>query len=318
MKPEIAAYLRCPHCEGELSCERTDIVNGRLKSGALECRSGHSFPIADYLPTFSPALGYVGAFEFLWSSPSCDLTVAHGDTFVRELTEREFSQQTQIDPGSLAGKLVLDAGCGGARFAEYLAGFGAEVIGVDMVERALRVDIQRNLGRANLNFFQANLFDLPFREGVFDFIYSLGVLHHTPDCEKAFKGLVRFLKPGGRIAIWVYPISERTPLSDLLRPLTTRLPMPLLYACGAALTAAYAPLLRLPRYRARLNGFLYGLRLPWHDEWRWRKHSFMDWYGAKFQSKHSYEELRAWFENAGLSDVSYGPDPVSAIGRKAV
>ncbi|MEJ7758765.1 MAG: methyltransferase domain-containing protein [Gemmatimonadaceae bacterium] len=43
----------------------------------------------------------------------------------------------------------------------------------------------------NLNFFQVNLFDLPFREGVFDFIYSLGVLHHTPDCEKAFKGLVR-------------------------------------------------------------------------------------------------------------------------------
>ncbi|MEJ7758764.1 MAG: hypothetical protein WKF55_04150 [Gemmatimonadaceae bacterium] len=95
MKPEIAAYLRYPRCEGELSCERTDIGNGRLKSGALECRSGHSFPIADYLPTFSPALGYVGAFEFLWSTPSCDLTVAHGDTFVRELTEREFSQQTR-------------------------------------------------------------------------------------------------------------------------------------------------------------------------------------------------------------------------------
>ncbi len=45
----------------------------------------------------------------------------------------------------------------------------------------------------------------PFATGTFDHIYSLGVLDHTPDPRAAFLALARLLRPGGRIAIWVYP-----------------------------------------------------------------------------------------------------------------
>ena len=68
------------------------------------------------------------------------------------------------------------------------------------------------------------MFKLPFAPESFDYIYSIGVLHHTPDCEQAFKGLPRLLKPGGRIAIWLY--SAYNPwyrMSDVYRKWTRRM-----------------------------------------------------------------------------------------------
>lgn len=49
-----------------------------------------------------------------------------------------------------------------------------------------------------------NMFKLPFKDNIFDYIYSVGVLHHTPDCKKAFQKLPGLLKNGGEIAIWLY------------------------------------------------------------------------------------------------------------------
>ena len=47
---------------------------------------------------------------------------------------------------------------------------------------------------------------------------------------------------------------------------------------------------------------LYNARLPWHEEKYWRIHSFMDWYGPKYQFKYDPEEIQAWYSEAGLVD----------------
>lgn len=47
------------------------------------------------------------------------------------------------------------------------------------------------------------------REGIFDYIYSIGVLHHTRDTRKAFSVLPALLRKEGRISIWVYPNGTR-------------------------------------------------------------------------------------------------------------
>jgi SAM-dependent methyltransferase len=138
-----------------------------------------------------------------------------------------FLQKTGWALESLRGARVLDAGCGMGRFAEVCADAGAEVHCVDLssaVEAAAK-----NLGhQPNVKVYQADILRLPFADRTFDYIYSIGVLHHTPDTRAAFSQLIRLLKPlkpGGRIAIWVYSSRLRLLLgSEMLRPLTSRLP----------------------------------------------------------------------------------------------
>ena len=53
-------------------------------------------------------------------------------------------------------------------------------------------------------FFQADAESLPFPVDVFDFVYSWGVIHHTPDTEQAASEIMRVCKPGGHIFVMVY------------------------------------------------------------------------------------------------------------------
>ncbi|MFN2599460.1 MAG: class I SAM-dependent methyltransferase [Pyrinomonadaceae bacterium] len=282
----------------------------------MECVNHHSYPVRDFVPTFAEEESYMEVFSVIRQRPlGTPLGTAELD--IKKITREEFEAQTGISPRELRGKTVLDAGCGGGRFVELLSEHGAQVVGVDMDGVGLRQANEQLADCAGAHFVQADLFNLPFRPGAFDLIYSLGVLHHTPDPRLAFMSLTRLLKAGGQIAIWVYPKSERTPVSDLLRPVTTRIPKNSLYWIAWAVTASYGPFLKIPRLKGRLRALLYSTRLPWHEERSWRVHSFLDWYGPKYQFKFSPEELESWFSEAGLVDVTRCPYESSARGRSA-
>lgn len=223
-----------------------------------------------------------------------------------------FFAKTGFSPGELRGKTVLDVGCGMGRFAQVAAAHGARVVGVDLsvaIEAA-----NANLGALpDTAFLQADVFDLPLKPESFDLVYSIGVLHHTPDTRAAFSALPELLRPGGRIAIWVYSAERRLRYlaSDLLRPLTTRMDEErLLRLCRAA-----GPLGRL--YRTRPGRLLSPL-LPVsrHPDPEWRVLDTFDWYAPRYQWKHGYPEVEGWFRDAGLTEVRRHEVPVSVSGRR--
>ncbi len=289
----------------------------RIRSGTLSCGNQHSYPIRDFVPTFALEKDYMEVFSDLRRSPAGHLPKS-GELDVEKITREEFTAETLTDVQELRGKTVLDAGCGGGRFVELLARQGVRIVGMDIDGTGLG-QVSRTLADyKDAHFVQADLFHLPFRPGVFDFIFSLGVLHHTPDPKAAFLNLTGLLKAGGQIAIWVYPKSPRTPVSDLLRPLTTRIATKYLYWIALAVTLSYGPLLQVPRLNRRLKSILYRTRLPWHQERHWRVHSFLDWYGPKYQFKYSPEELESWFAEAGLIEVVRCPHASSARGKAAL
>src|SRR5205085_12675509 len=82
-----------------------------------------------------------------------------------------------------------------------------------------------------LHVVQGDIFALPFDAGRFDFVYCFGVLQHTPDVERAFRSLPRQLRPGGKIAVDVYPWLVRNVAWSKywLRPITRRLPSDTLF-----------------------------------------------------------------------------------------
>jgi SAM-dependent methyltransferase len=223
-----------------------------------------------------------------------------------------FFKKTGFSPDELEGKVVLDVGCGMGRFAEVASSHGARVLGVDL---SVAVDAaQRNLGAlADTAFMQADVFDLPLQPESFDVIYSLGVLHHTPDTHAAFTQLPRLLRPGGRIAIWVY--SNDRPrwyrAADLYRKATTRMDEErLLKLCRAAVPLGAFYRTRIGRYFSRL------LPVSQHPNPEWRVLDTFDWYAPRFQWKHSWPEVEGWFEAAGLEDIRRNDFPVAVSGRR--
>lgn len=100
---------------------------------------------------------------------------------------------------------VLEVGCGIAIDGRYLSEHGVDYQAVDLSFESLRLAdahfCQNNLGR---RFTNADATQLPFRDGTFDFVYSIGVLHHVPDTEAACREVSRVLRPGGQLRIMLY------------------------------------------------------------------------------------------------------------------
>jgi SAM-dependent methyltransferase len=252
---------------------------------------------------------YAASFgdEWTWfpQTPLDHLQAGHDES------RRTFLAKTGLAVSDLEGKTVLDVGCGMGRFTEVASASGARVVGMDL-SRAV-FSAEANLAhRPNVAIVQGDALDPPFIDASFDVIYSIGVLHHTPDTRRAFLSLVRLLRPGGRMAIWVYSSERRWrwALSDLYRRRTVKMPRERLLAWCRRVE----PLGRF--YRTRLGRYLHPL-LPvsTHPQHDWRVLDTLDWYSPRFQWKHRWTEVEGWFEEAGLGEIRRGSIPVSVWGR---
>ena len=109
--------------------------------------------------------------------------------------------------GIAPGEQVLDVGCGTGvvtREAARRVGPCGRVIGLDPSPLMLSVaeDIAANEGVADQTEFRVgDARELPFDEATFDVLLAITALSHTTDAEQAIPGMVRVLRPGGRIGI---------------------------------------------------------------------------------------------------------------------
>ncbi len=101
---------------------------------------------------------------------------------------------------------VLEVGVGmGTDIIEY-ARYGAKVYGIDLGADQIEItkDMFNKLGLTYEDLQVASAEKLPYEENYFDFVYSFGVIHHTPNINAAVSEIYRVLKPGGRAVIMIY------------------------------------------------------------------------------------------------------------------
>ncbi len=105
----------------------------------------------------------------------------------------------------LAGKQVLDVGCGGGLLSEGMAQRGAHVTGIDMGEAPLSVARLHGLESGiKVNYLQTTVEALatdPEYAGRFDVVTCLEMLEHVPDPASVISACARMLKPGGQIFV---------------------------------------------------------------------------------------------------------------------
>jgi 2-polyprenyl-3-methyl-5-hydroxy-6-metoxy-1,4-benzoquinol methylase len=309
MKTDFLELLVCPQCCGKLELNAVKTAGSEMEAGRLTCMNNHSFDIVRGIPRFAASDGYAENFGFEWNLHN----KTQLDTATNHDSEESFEQKTGFTPEELSGKVVLDVGCGMGRYSDVASRWGATVVGIDLTSA---VDAaQSNIGdRKNVNLAQADIFKLPFADKTFDYIFSIGVLHHTPDTKAAFDQLPRLLKPGGKIAVWIYSTEMLAWCwtSDIYRRLTTRLPKRALYAlCHVAIP--WHHLRNLP-----IVGPYTGKVLPvsTHPSREWRVLNTFDWYSPAYQWKHSVNELRDWFENQGMIELRTLEFPTSVQGTR--
>jgi len=304
---DLLGLLRCPSCRASLI---------RQGDGYVCSTCQRSFPLERGVIRFVDANSYADSFGFQWQLYArTQLDDAESDE-----SEKDFRRKTGLTPADLKGKRVLDVGCGMGRYADVATRWGARVVGIDL--SAAAEVAARNLAGRDFVALQADVFALPFAEESFDCIYSIGVLHHTPNCERAVKVLPQYLKPGGTLAVWLYSAYNKWyRFSDFYRKFAHRMPPKTLHAVLRvvvptvnAVESALRVVPGIGRPMSEVVRHLFPVNR--NPKRQWRVLDTFDWYSPQYQSKHTYEEVFRWLESCGLEDLHVVEVPISVRGRK--
>lgn len=130
-------------------------------------------------------------------------------------------------------KKILDAGCGMSRNSYWSLKWGAKsLVAFDCDERSVKV-ARINLSEfGNAQVLFKSIYEMTWRDE-FDMVFSIGVIHHLKDPDLAIKNLVRSLRKGGKLLLWVYSYEGNEWIVKLVNPIrkniTSKLPVRFVY-----------------------------------------------------------------------------------------
>ena len=282
--PSLVAQLRSPVDGGTLFF---DSQTGRVRTDD----AADSWQVVDGIARFVSD-EHLKSFGDQWTT----YEVAHDDE-----DRATFVAKTGMPLEKLQGLRVLDAGCGGGRYSRICGEAGATVVGAD---HSRAVDKARQLCAHldDVRFVQADLKHLPLEPASFDFVFSIGVMHHDSDTRRVFDAVAKLVKPGGRYSVWLYRRNQwwQEVINSSLRGITSRLPSPLLKPfCHAG-----ALLGGIPIINRTLNKIV---NFSAHPSYENRVCDTFDWWAPEYQYHHTVDELNGWFREAGFEDLQVLP-----------
>ena len=230
----------------------------------------------------------------------------------------------------VSGKMLLDLGCGTGRWAKYLsarAGFIECVDPSNAVYSAARL----LTGCANIRIAKAAVNNIPFPDNSFDFVFSLGVLHHIPDTFNAMQSCVKKVKPGGYFLVYLYYNLDNRGvafgalffISNLLRKSVSLMPSGLKgIICDMLAAAIYMPLVLLSRALIGLGMERAARHIPlsyYADKsFRMIRNDALDRFGTPLEQRFSKKEIAKMMKDCGLADIVFSEkEPYwHAVGKK--
>lgn len=347
MKRRLLELLACPSCRERVTLQGAPSEEDDVTSGSLRCDGcGSCYPLVKGIPRMIPAAegtdtSHSFESEFtMMSSDDLDMDpyeVRRFYFFSRTGIDPKFYEHFhdpyitalrptsyEPDPSFLRGKIVLDAGCGPARFTEVAAREGAGyVVGLELgdhVERAA----QRCAALDNTDFVQGSVLSPPFRLDVFDYAFSIGVLHHTSDPYRGFQDLSACIKPGGAISVMLYAAdywgdrlrgaiarSIHRKMSKLPPERALRVTTRWLYPLGRLQMKIAAS-----RVLKWLSAPLFLITVPRHPKREVMIATILDYYTPTHISIHKAETIAGWAAEAGFREIHKLPVAASLFATR--
>lgn len=232
--------LACTVCKGDLDWrEKAQVDGDDVIDGTLFCVAcSKDFRVERGIARFVDGLdGYNRSWNYKWTAIDRGRGLNHA---IIDKADPAYEIHETYDRNShgghafrkMRGGRAIEIGCGVGQYvikslqSEHAP---ATIVALDLTEG---VDILRQIVKARypefldrIVFVQASVFAMPLRPESFDYVYSLGVLHHTGQTLKAIRGGIDLVRPGGDINFWIYaassyPVDTREPgrghLSGLL------------------------------------------------------------------------------------------------------
>jgi SAM-dependent methyltransferase len=312
LKRQLLDLLCCPACHASLALVEAHETSGEVESGQLVCGTcAQRYPIVRHIPRFVPSSNYADTFGLQWNLFRTTQLDSHSGL---ALSRERFFRSSAWTPEELAGKTILDVGCGAGRFAEVALSTGAHVVALDYSSAADAC--WQNLGpHPRLHVVQADIYHLPFKQERFDFVYCFGVLQTTPDVETAFLALPAQLRPGGKLVIdiyaklflnWFWPKYWLRLVTTRMRP--ERL-LPLVRGMVGVLLPVSLRIGCLPligrklRYALPVANYAPDFPLSPAQLKEWAILDTFDMLAPRYDQPQSAQTLLTWFHKAGLQDV---------------
>jgi SAM-dependent methyltransferase len=280
-----------------------------MEDGAgVECGSGHRFDRIHGVLDFSRAASRQGSTERTFASFGYEWNafddVREEDDSFAAIYFRD------LDLEGLRGKIGLDAGCGKGRFTRILARYLEVEVALDgssATDAAVRnlADIE------GATVVRSDLRNAPFAAESFDFISSLGVLHHLDDPYAGFESLIGLLAPKGQILLYLYSRPDGWGLRSMaqwcsaaLRKLTTRLSHPVLKRVSTPVAAFLWWFIVRPGAWGDEHGIalLSELPMPTYRDKPFRSLVLdtFDRLSAPVEHRYVWSDLQPWFDRTGL------------------
>ena len=228
------------------------------------------------------------------------------------------------------GARGFDLGCGTGRWAILVAPRVGRLACIDPAHKALQVARRKMQDVPNVEFHECGVDEMPMADESQDFGYSIGVLHHIPDTEKAMDACVRKLKPGAPFLLYIYYSFDNRPawfralweVSEVGRAIISRSSFVVRQLLTTMIAAAvYWPLARLWKLLGETGVEVSGL--PLSD---YRQRSFytmrtdaLDRFGTRLEQRFSRAGIEGMMRRCGLVHIRFraGAPYWVACGRKS-
>lgn len=212
--------------------------------------------------------------------------------------------------------LVLDIGCGTGRWSKFISSRAKFVDAIDPGD-AVRAAVPFTKSCGNVRVTQAGFGGIPFEKASFDFVFSLGVVHHLPDTEAAITEAASMVKPNGWLLLYIYyALDQRGGFfkfifrcSDLLRRVISRFPKGLKFFCCELIAIfIYGPFILLTKFVKLFGGNTYKkIPLSYYAEQPWKvsRNDALDRFGTPLEKRFSRNEIELMLVKSGMRNIRF-------------
>jgi ubiquinone/menaquinone biosynthesis C-methylase UbiE/uncharacterized protein YbaR (Trm112 family) len=320
MQAKHLPFLRCAITNSTLTlCAKTyfPALPEEIESGYLISEQGYLYPIINGVPRMLPNSFLVHKDALKKMLDNYDAVAAnimqHYKTLVdnfskaNSATQESFSVEwgmfdyntdkvwdadqqgmlhrfyTEINSSAqeCKNKILLDAGCGNGLLDKLLAQDFEAVVAVDFSESV--INAYKKSYASNIFFVQGDVQNLPVQLQAFDVVQCSGVLVTIKEPRKCFDQLISFLKPKGKLSVWLYHPRKNFihNVFNAIRNVTSRLPL-------SVQAILYRVVIFPPSYLVKkLKGNKQNAREQLID--------IYDWFSPQYRWEFTHEEAKQWY-----------------------